>query len=302
MRLRLVERKKNSLNEADEQSTIAVSMRPGDFLRLTTYGDSYRMIENFATDREKIQEAISQDKINDRKKIILGRKTIPKTMSESDTLAVNLLLGGLNFLSPSKDASSWGQYDPEKSGALSLSITVQGDEGKVVNHEGRNRSVYLMMKGEQTVNVNLFFINKTLKLVDDIPNTFIPQFTSNYKVFKQNIKSAKGDNSNFKTVEGFMHFWNDKRYNKGDVSIDDFIKKWNDENLVEVAGEEAIIFKAQEVNPPGSPYPLAGINTFFLYSKDVLNVPVRKDQVEYYKEVANYKLPLAKGPVTVKSK
>lgn len=300
MKIRIVERKKR-LNESDESSSMTISMSPADYLKLTTYGESYQLISSFILEK-KHEDAAKLPTIIERKKAILGRKTLPKTMSDEQTLAVNLLLGGLNFINPASDGQKWGKYDPEKSGTTSLSVELSGNEGKIVNHEGRNRSVYLWMKDELKTNVLISFFGGTVDTIAQMPSVLIPQFESRYKVFKQNLSPAKEKDGNFRTVEGFMHFWNDKRFNKGSLGIDEFIKKFNDENHIEVAGQEAIILKAQEVNPPGSPFPLSGIYIFGLYNKDVLGLERGESNVEYFTQVAKYRFPQNAGPVKLLTK
>ena len=285
MRLRIVERKKLKINEVDNSSTVEASMPPSAYIKLTTEYADFNAIQTFISsgNHEQAKQLLT---LKERKNFVekqLGRSKTP--------LATQLLLGGINFLNPATDAKSWGAFDSEKSGISSLAVEVSDDIGKVRNHEGRNRSIYLWMKGENKINVTIYFSNVSINTVDQMPRTFISQFDEKSKVFKSDITTAiEKDSSSFRTVEGFI---NSLGPFPKQAAIDELKKK-----IIKVGNEQVVLMKAVMVDKGADGKYYTSIFKVGLYDKEVLNVP-KSDGVEYWVEVNKHRIPPEKGPVTI---
>jgi hypothetical protein len=311
MRLIITERKR-ALHEQDEESTIEVNLSPRSYLKLTTLGESFKIIDSFMMER-KYEECLNLETAKERQKFIIGffmaRKKPPayETLSEEQKLAVNLLIGAMNFIKPASDRKGWGAFDEEKAGTMSLYISVERDgTGKVSNHEGRNRSLYLWMKGVDDYNISVTF-NAKITAVSEMPYVIKPQFESKFTVPKSDFKPPKGDESGpvkiFRTVEGFMNFWNNLRHNKGSMTIDDFVKKFNEENTITVGGRDAVVMKAIEVFPSG-PFKFGGFYIFGLYHKEAKELKAgdmtdTDQRYKYYSELASLRFKDAEANVQV---
>lgn len=284
MRLRIVE-KKIKLTEADDSSELEVSMSPLSYIKLTTEYADFNAIYSFVSSGK-------HEKAKDIPSLKARKSFIEKELGSSKTpLSIQLLLGAINFLKPAEDATSWGSYNPEKGGTASLAVEVSGDVGKVKNHEGRNRSLFLFMSGEAKINVSIYFTNANIKTVSQIPSTFVSQFDDKSKVFKNDISNAlEKDKNKFKTIEGFI---NSLGPFPKQAIIDDLKQK-----TIKVAGEEVALMKAVMVDkkPDGS-YTTSIFKTG-LYDIDVLSIPKSND-INYWVEVSKHKLPPESGPVTI---
>jgi hypothetical protein len=129
-RFRIVERK--LINE-QTQSDMIVEMLPSTYLKLTCPQNDYQALRNVA-DSDNYRDLLG-DTLEDRKKSMLEFG-----IDESTQTARILLLGALNFIKPASDSkSSLGLFDESKAGIVNL--TINTSDGKVVNHEGRNRTL-----------------------------------------------------------------------------------------------------------------------------------------------------------------
>ena len=289
MKLRIVERK-HTLKESDQSSTLEVSMPALSYIKLTTSSADFeainKFINKFLNDEKFKADVINTNLLKKRKAFIEKKLGNLKT-----DLSVDLLLRVINFIKPADDAQMYGMFNPEKSGTVSLAVQVNGDVGKVKNHEGRNRTLSRYIKGETRVNASIAFFGAQVNTVQQMPATLISQFDDTVKVFRGDISPAEEkDKSSFKTIEGFIN--NLGPFPKQSI-IDELSKK-----TIKVAGKEVILKKAAMVDkgPDGKYY--TSIFKVGLYDKEVLNVP-KTDGVEYWVEVDKHKISPEKGPVQI---
>lgn len=226
LKLHLVERK---LNEEETGSMLEVSMPPNSFVKLTTTLDEYRDIENFIGSN-KFAESRRIDDPLQRKLFIEKYFRIDDSNRDKYRLVLNLILKAILFMKP-------GFFNEEKSSGSRLVMRIDGQNGKVTDHEGRTTALYRWMNGQQKINVLINFENAVLETVEQMPQIIFAQRDDRNKVLKSDIRSVtQTDDSRFNTVEGFLN-------KLGRLPKKEVIDSYKSKNIT-VAGEPAILKKA----------------------------------------------------------
>ncbi len=221
--------KENILSEQEGQ-TLEAEMHPEFFIKLTTPKQTYNNIKFFVSDEKNIKSALTSTKRDERRDIV------QKIIGVDDVLAVSLVLGALSFIQPLEDVGGYGKFDSSKVGTIYLGIN---ENNKVVEHGGRQRSIYMWINKIKNERVLLKFLNKP----KETPRFLQSQESSLTVPFAKGFIELLVDDSKeqtFQTMDEFRYFLHTRLMPTTNTNFDDFVDYFNKNYDLEIDNGEKV--------------------------------------------------------------
>ena len=175
------------------------------------------------------------------RQLLLERTVVPASIRPDDFLALTTDAEELERITNNPSIS--GKYDAEKAGTLSLAIELDGSgNGKVVNHEGRNRAFVAKQSGLERVPLNIIVVNKegvSFGEIKQFTGQFSPVVVKRFKLWTRDTSLSMSDPLKIGDTRDVAGYSIKSQYNNEIDGLHHFIrKKFNSENALTDLGYE----------------------------------------------------------------